>query len=538
MSLTNRFHSAMPSNSVHWIPVNPSAVHGRYLIYHEPMSKCSRIRLTSGIVIKSMVTLGIYYFICLRCTKDGKLDLENLKKKIFVHHVLNKDHRITQISQELVHSKASEDGMPPIHLVSSQEIKEHGQLLERNQKREEKRPPVEVIFLTNIFQDCMEKVQDFRHLCNDIKKIVNAKRNHFLDHLYEKNQNLASALEKFLNGSLQQRDSFTFIRLLAPFLKEKDLAAMIREAMHSAASAHLEHKTTYHLKFEEFRMAFNHLTSKADWLISISRDSDLLHFVAEMEAFGENYSPSFKNIYDKNSQLYNRCLLSMKEVSIDLEMKNSIVACFKKWKNVKDELYKNLALELKEKKNYDVYHSLGEHHLKDQLETIGFNADFQATVVSNEITANFISRYVFGQAEEILHKVELLLTDSKLKQAAIDECQKKVKQAEWESENMREKIEAAETKMAFIKMKRNFIEHPAFNKAVCIIVETEFLFRASHPKNMDQNFFNFFHTLKFSEFFINGVDAKRNQTFYLDFKDYFNSIDLIITQLTTIMKKK
>ncbi|QLH35743.1 MAG: hypothetical protein HWD61_06065 [Parachlamydiaceae bacterium] len=105
-----------------------------------------------------------------------------------------------------------------MHQVSGSGIQGHSELLQRNQLRTEKNEdPVQVIPLTDIFKSCMEQVQDLRKICTNIKEVMQTKRAHFLENLYDKNAGLTVELEKFFNLSIEQQDSYRFIRLLVPF---------------------------------------------------------------------------------------------------------------------------------------------------------------------------------------------------------------------------------------------------------------------------------------------------------------------------------
>lgn len=528
MSLTTRFHVSLPTNTSNWKHINEEDVHAKYSIYEVSMSQCERIKVILEIVFKAIATAGIYYFIYLRCTKDGKVDLENLNKRTFVHYIRNKR------DEDLFPTKLINKETIDKHLVTGKEIHQHSQLLERNVHRQESRPPVKVVLLTDIFKTYIQQVKSFRILCKDIKEIIQTKRMYFLDFVHEKNAKLSEAIEKFLNSN--EVDNYNFIRLMTPFLKEKDLSEILKNAIEAAAKIQDEKKTIYHEKFEEFQSAYQHLNSKLDWLISLRENRDLLSFVQEMCSFGDHYSPRFKNFYDDHYGFFNECLESMKEFKTDDEVKHYLVKDFQNWKELYNEGNKNIAMELS-KNPYGVYYTLFLH-LNEKLDEIGFNEDFQTTLSLNEIDINFIILFFSKVTQEVYLKLYKLMHDRKIKSDAMAKCQDKLTKVKNKAIDALEKIELPETKSAFNKMKNYFIEHRDFNDAVYMMVEIEPMVQIHNPNEFNEDFFKFFKRLKQSEFFIVGSNARCNQNFYKDFNKYFKKLDLLIAQLTTIMDKE
>lgn len=527
MPLTIRFHHHPPADISKWKLVNPNEAQPQYKVYEEEISKCEKFKIILGIVIKSFFTLGTYYFIYLKCTKDGKTDLENLKMRRFVHYVPNqRPENVERVSRQ------------GIHQLNVKGIEQHAALIERNKAHVENQDiQVDVIALTDIFKSCMQQVRDCRAICTNIKDVIQNKRAYFLEHIYEKNEALSAALEKFLNLSNEEQDSYNFIRLLAPFLKEKDLSELLKNAVESTKNAQKEKKTVHHEKFEAFQNALDNLSSKLDWLISIRENKLLLQFIGKVFQMGDHYSPSFKPLYEQHKVLYDKCLQSMEAVDeANLEMKKNIEESFLQWKKLKEELEKNLASEIAEQ-THGVYYTLNEflHH---QLEEAGFDEEFQSVVDSddsNAINVSYVELHFSGKAQEVLYKVQNLLNDKKNKVAAQRECLKKIEQAKRDQEVALEKAKAPETLAAFEKMKKCFIDSIDYNDAVYAFVEIEILFGTLHKDIA--NLFEFMKILKKSEFFIKADKAVCDEEFYKDFNEYFPHVDVIIAQVKSILKK-
>ncbi len=171
MSLTTRFHVRLPDDSANWKLVNAHEAHAEYRIYEESLSRCSQLKIIGGIVIKSLFTCGMYLII-LKYTKDGKLDLENLRKRKWVHYVRN------TIPKEDIEIK----GMSQKALLKAPEVaKRHEELVQQNKKNEIDRLGTNILLLSDVLKSCMKQAQDFRYICNDIKEVVKKKREFFLD---------------------------------------------------------------------------------------------------------------------------------------------------------------------------------------------------------------------------------------------------------------------------------------------------------------------------------------------------------------------
>ena len=534
MSLTTRFHESNPTNISQWTFVNPNDFNAKYKIYEKTMSRVESYKIILGIVVKSIFTLGIYYLIYLNCTKDGKADLANLKRRKFVHYVPNNMSDPAGNVDKYARNS---------HLVSPKDMNRHSELLERNEQRAGMENFDTDPRLSDNFKSCIKQVKDFRDLTDDINKVILTKRVYFLEQLYGKNVKLSAEqssadlfdeVEKFLKLSEEQQNSYNLIRLLSPFFNKVDVSEILRDAIKEAKKSQYEKKTMYHRAFEEFQEAFNNLDSKTDWLISIREKADLLEFMHQLYEIGDHYSPKFIHLYDDLNGCYKECLTSMKEpIQVDQVIKDKLVENFQTWKQLAGQLQKNLTPE---GEACGVYYTFSDYLHADLL-MLGFNEEFQTAIVSNDINLNFIILYFSGQSNKILSNLQSLLKNSKLEEAAKKECQKKIEKAKKDDAEALKKVEDPSTKDAFNKMKRCFIDNTNYNDAVHLLVEVEFLFKVYHSENYKPIFFDFLKELKQSEFFIKGKDAVCDKYFYLNFNAYFSRIDLLITVLDDIVIK-
>lgn len=534
MPLTVRFHEHLPVNISKWRPVNPNEAHVKYKVYEETICRREYFKIVLGILLKSFFTLGTYYFIVLRCTDDGKEDLKNLKKRVFVHYLPNYRPNLAKVERV---SKEK------VHLVSEKGIALHTELVVRNQLKEVPEVPnrlkdtalIQEIPLTSLFKIYMKQVQDLRLVCAGVKDIIQSKRAYFLEHLHQQNLELSAAIEKFSNLGLEQQDSYQFIRLLTPFLKDQDFLELLKKAVEVSKKAQHEKKSIYHEKFEEYHEALNRLDSKVDWMIAIHKNKKLFLFVEKMSEFGEHYSPRFGSFYENFKSLYTECLQSMNQVKVKSSFRKELEENFLKWKKSARELQKNLARGLGEK-TFGVSYTLADY-LEEQLEKFGFDETFQWAVNANKIDFAFIDLFFSGKAQAVLQNIDKLLMDEKIKQAAMNECRKKIQVAKDEEEKAIKEAEEPATRLAFEKMKKCFIQSPDYNDAVFSLVEMELILKTFHPEQVDARFFDFMHTLKQSSFFIKGEKALCDKEFYHDFHNYFTSIDLLIAQIKSIVKK-
>ncbi len=235
-------------------------------------------------------------------------------------------------------------------------------------------------------------------------------------------------------------------------------------------------------------MAYGKLASKTDWLISIFPKKDLFYFIQQLLELGDHYSPNFKTLYDKLKPLFNESLESMLlKIKVDQEIKINLEEHFRKWKKTDQNLKKNLALELNAP-GHGVYYTI-QHHLQKQFDDIGFDEAFQNAVSSNEIGVHFINLFFSGKSEETWQKIQNLLKDAKIKEAAIQECQLKVVKRKFDEKEALDKVASPRIQEAFRNMKVNFIENPYYNDAVYTFVDVELLFAAKYPKYVDERFF-------------------------------------------------
>lgn len=538
MSLTTRFHESNPTDISQWTLVNPNDFNAKYKIYEKTMSTGEHCKIILKIVIKSIFTLGtlgIYYLIYLNCTKDGKADLENLKRRKIVHYVPNNMSDAAGNVDKYARN---------FHLVSPKDMVKHSQLLQRNELRDTQSPEIEIIKLSDKLKSCIKKVEDFSHLSDDIQKVLKTKKAYFLDRIYEKNvklsndsnTNLYDRLEEFLSLKADEQNTYNLIRLLSPFFNEVDVSAILKDAVNTARMSQHDKKTIYHRAFEEFREAFNKLNSKTDWLISIREKRDLFEFMHQLHEIGEEeYSPKFIHLYEKFKECYNECLASMEGlIQVDQEIKKQLEASFKIWEELAKHLQKNLAPE---EKDYGVGYTLSDY-LHDDLIRLGFNDEFQKAVASVDSNLNFsfIVLYFTGQPNRILNDIQNLLKDPKIEEAAKIECLKKIEKAKKDDAEILEKVEALDTKQNFDKMKKCFIENTDNNDTVDLLLGVEFFLKADYPdEKLDHEFFGFLKLLK-NEFLIDGK-AVCDKYFYLNFNAHFGHIDRYNTVLSDIITK-
>ncbi len=529
MTLTIRYHVQQQIDTSKWKAINSEVPNVKYKVYEEAMSTSNRLKIILEIAWKTIVSFGMYYFIYLKCTKDGKADLENLRKRTFVHYVANDIPK-----EELKAGKVAQDSkIKPLHQVSAKEFVKHHQLIERNKLREDKQElNIEVVPLSHLFKTCMQQVHDFRKICLDLKEIIQKKRNYFLDHLHDKNAELTKAIEKFLNLSRDVQDNYHLISLLAPFLKEKDLSFLLKNAIEMTKNAQLDKKSIYHEKFEEFQIAYNSLASKSDWLISIKEEKALFDFTAQMLELGDYYSPSFIPLYNEMKGFFEECLQSMKvEIKVDQGLKNEIGDCFLQWKKMYNSLQENLAHD----HSYGVYYS-SSMHFKKELEAFGYDEEFQEAVTCNELNRSFISLFFSGKSQDVLKHMQTLLSDSANQEAVSKACQNKVNQAREKEEESLQKVAAAESQEAFQKLQKTFIDQPDYIDAIYAILELEVLLKVQDPDKLDTDFFNFMRTLKHSHFISKGSKAVCDKDFYYDFNPYFRTIDQKIVTMKSLVE--
>lgn len=532
MSLTVCYHKPRTDPISGWKHVNAHAIHSQFKIYEEPLTILPRLKIILEIVFKTIFTFGYYYLAYLRRTSDGKADLENLKKRILVHYVpQNIPEGTTKES-----TKVRDIVQTINHHVSAEEIFNHRELIKINQQQEQDIEKISEIKLTDIFKACIKQVHDFRDICNGIQEIIQFKRVHLLEFLCEKNEKLTAALEKYLDLAEEQQDNYNLIKILSPFLKESDLIQILKTAVETAKKANRKRKTVFHEKFEEFHLIYGSLASKKiDWLIAIHKKKELYSVIKKIFLIGDHYSPRFKSLYESRKELFEQCLRSMEaEIEVDDEMRGALEQSFYEWKKILNALQENLVSAfISETKG--VYYSLGMHFQKELIQK-GFNEDFQAAIASNEINFGFIDLFCRGKTKTVRDNIENLLKDKKFKEAA-EECERKILQENFKTEEALKKSESEDARTTFANMKTCFIDNPNNNDAVQVIVEVEILFKFNHPDSMDAMFFDFLRVLKLSEFYIKAGKDINMKDFYMEFKDYFTSIDSIIALFDSIMEK-
>ena len=223
----------------------------------------------------------------------------------------------------------------------------------------------------------------------------------------------------------------------------------------------------------------------------------------------------------------------MNAIETDPEIKKNLEDCFQKWKKISEDLNKNIAQGLRDEL-YGTDYSLIQH-LENELNAVGFNKDFEEVVSTNEIDVCFAILFFSGKADEVAKKVTNLLEDQKIVQEAQKICLERIENNLKEDEESIKNIDSIVTQTAFYKLKQNFIDNQNFNDAVYTLIEIELLFKAQHPQEVNHKFFSFIKTLFESDFFRRGKEVVCNKDFYMQFKDYFTSIDLIVAQVNSIL---
>jgi hypothetical protein len=517
MTLTVSYHTQLPENHKEWTFVDKSYKQSRYT---QVMSCCARLKIIIGIVVKTIFTFGMYYFIYMRCSANGKMDLENLKKHVFVHYVA---HEKTKVEEEEDQNETISDD------VAQQKHKEQ---LERNKKRAQDDPEV-IINLTDILKIYKKKVDNFRKISSDIKEIIKTKKEHFLDLIAENETDLTTALHKFLKLEESKQTNYNFMRLLSSFLKKEDLSKILNDALDKAKSAS-DKKTIYHEAFEQFQSAYRELgAKKIEWLISIQQ-TKLCEFILPLLELGDQYTPQFRSLYDSYKGLWQECLESMqKDIPCETKTKELLGENFTKWKEIDNQLQKNIAADITDN-NWGVHYTLLQQ-FGETLQSKGFNEELRYALAPNEMSAAFVCLFSSPSTDEVYKQIEELLKDDSTLKKAQAKCKEEIEKAKIKNEEAEKQIKQIETKDAFKKMKKCFIDQKDYNDAITSFVDMGLLLETN-----DLNlilFFNFVRTIKDSPFFVKGSKAICDIEFYEDFHPYFQHLDLCIGILEKWMKK-
>lgn len=514
MSLTVVYHTDSISNYKKWNLTESN--HDEYTyMYVEKMSVGKRIQIIFKMVVKGLLTLG-GYFLCSRCT-NAHIDITNLRKRVILHYFEKMDPEdilVNQIGQQ--------------HIIKDDEVKKHQSRLADNfvdisPKRSEQEKKL-------IIKNWFDKAEEFRRLHQNIKEIIESKRNYLLDQLHEKNPEMSHALEKFLNLYEGQQDCERFIRLLSPFIKSEKLTALLKETIERAKNMQDEGRTRHHDDFEKFREAYDLLEERElDWLISIKDHKPLFNFVEAVLSLGSQYSPRFKD-YCKNN-LLDECLNSMhKKIPVDEKIKTSLEKNFEKCQQAVNEIQKNLVYQVAEE-TYDVIFTL-EDHFKKNLDDAGYDQDFQVAV-NDLLSCAFIRYHESKEAERIYNKILEIINLYQLNKKAIDdECLHKINQARLLKEVAKKNVGLKETERAFELLKEIHINQD-LRDAVIKLVDVAPLMQMDKSLDYNAQFYDFFRVLKNSEFFRLGLGAVCDEQFYEEFYKYFKKVK---TNLTILKK--
>lgn len=530
MPLTIFFHSSLPVESAKWEKERPDRTDCEK--YSEKMTGLQHFKIVSKIVGYTIITLGLYW-IRLKCSKSGMEDLKNLKARHIIHYIsrdskLSYADRIDRVTGKVItHISSKEQELRKKERAAR--IKRDSGLKNLKQMQTGE---IEQL-LSDDIRFCMDKVKTYREISKDIKEILRNKKNYFLEHLYKENAALTISIEKYLNFNDHEQTSFHFMQLLAPFLGEEGLEALLKKAISNAKNINQPKKSIYQERFEEFQIAADELSSKNNWFLSLRGYKDLFDIAYDLLSLEDQYSTKFIKIYEKGKSAFEKCLATMKDkVVVNKELKTEIKNHFNEWRRVAFELQKNMAPEIAEnlqrnrdseearKDYYEVNFNLRKF-LRKQLVEAGLDEEIQLAISTNKMNHRFIK--IHEDAKKPLQKIKSLLENKPLMQEAIKDCEALILEAREYDKEAEKNYQETSAQKAFMALK-SYHDMPQMRDFVTIILEAQIFLEKFYPKEIDPDYFEFYKVLKGSEFFDNITLKAPDKEFYKTFKKYFDHI--------------
>ncbi|OJV11614.1 MAG: hypothetical protein BGO14_11770 [Chlamydiales bacterium 38-26] len=503
-----------------------SGGHQGYLhTYEKEMTRGDRLKVVAQILFKTVKTLG-FYLICYKCSHETQVDFANLKRRRWVRHY------------ERIHPQHLSNLDFSKKRLSQDEYNSHLQRLEANLSSEQIQ--VKIINKTDLLKAWYDKIGALRQIYQKVQKMLDRKgqRNaFFLDHIYGKNRELYNSLEEFIKLSPESQTKYAFTRLVGSFHKIEDLSKLVEEAIQLADKMSLDEENRSHATHRFFRENCIKLESNdrmLKWLISLMSDRDLFNFVGRLLEF-EVYSSKWIDLVENHEDLWERYLKSL-NFNDDIQIPHPIIDSFNKCRGYLAKLERDWT-----SKDCGAYFSLGDF-FKKELNSLGWNDHFKALIQSNVIPHAFLKFFISKKdatsqenfVDDILKKMEQFLSNldhERVKKACLH-CE-----AEYKSEQalIKKNVNSSESQQAFKRI-INFLERQDFREtqfdAISRIEEMAPLVykdpQLGGGSGYDAVFYNFFIILNHSELLRNFKDdlpVSCDETFYREFKNYFNHIE-------------